>query len=332
MRLTPDIAARLMDIALGHVAREYPHKLDHILSADADAATPRSLHPIFFGSFDWHSCVHGWWTLLTCARTYPTLSQSVQVRDLAIATFTADNVAAEVDYLRRPGASGFERPYGWAWLLTLHAEMLRHRQAWANALDPLAAGFARAFHAWLPRATYPVRTGSHGNTAFALIHAHAWATRHDPALALALTATARRWYSRDTDAAVWEPDGDAFLSPVLTEAHCMLRLLPRVEFDLWFDALFPMLDEGEPALLFEPPYVSDRSDGKIAHLDGLALSRAWSWRALGDRLPLSHVVHAAAERHLAAAMPHLADDYAGEHWLASFALLALLPDSPDTSA
>ena len=270
--------------------------------------------------------------LLTCARAYPTLPDAAQGRDLARATFTPAKVAAELDYLRRPGAAGFERPYGWAWLLTLHAEMLRHRQAWARALDPLAAGFARAFHVWLVRATYPVRTGAHGNTAFALIHAHAWATRHDPDLALALTARARQWYGRDHAAQPWEPDGDAFLSPVLTEAHCMLRLLPRVEFDHWFDALFPALEDAEPALLFAPAHVSDRSDGKIAHLDGLNLSRAWSWRALGERLPLSHVVHAAAERHLAAAMPHLAGDYAGEHWLASFALLALLPDSPDTSA
>ncbi len=329
MKLTSAVAARFMTIALGHVAREYPHKLDHVWTGDADATTPRQQHPIFFGSFDWHSCVHGWWTLLTCARAFPALPEAAAVRDLAMATFTPDKVAAEVEYLSRPSAAGFERPYGWAWLLTLHAEMLRHRQAWAHALDPAAAVVARRLHAWLPRATYPVRTGAHGNTAFALIHAHAWATRHDADLALALTATARRWYGRDHDAQVWEPDGDAFLSPVLTEAHCMLRLVPKVEFAPWFEALLPELDEAEPAALFIPVATGGRDDS-LRH--GINLARAWSWRALGVDLPLSHVVHAAAERHLAAAMPHVAAGREGEHWLASFALLALLPDSPDTSA
>ena len=328
MKLTSAMAARFMKIALGHVAREYPHKLDHVWSGDADATTPSAQHPVFHGSFDWHSCVHGWWTLLTCARLFPGLPEAGAVRDLAMATFTPDKVAAECAYLDRPGAGGFERPYGWAWLLTLHGEVIRHRQPWARALDPLAEKFARRFHNWLPRATYPIRTGSHANTAFALIHAYAWATAHDAKLALALTAKARDWYYGDRDAQAWEPDGDAFLSPTLTEAHCLLRLLPQEEFLPWFEAFLPGLDHGEPFVLFEPPHVSDRSDGKIAHLDGLSLSRAWSWRALGLHLPLSHIVHTAAERHLTAAMPHLASDYAGEHWLASFALLALLPDAP----
>ena len=327
MRFTPLIAGRFARIALGHVAREYPHKLDHVLTADADAATPRSLHPIFFGSFDWHSCVHGWWLLLTVARTFPTLPEAAAIRDLAAATFTPANVEAERAYLDRPLSGGFERPYGWAWLLTLHAEAERH-VALGETLAPLAHEFAARLRDWLPKAEWPIRTGSHANTAFALIHAHAWAAVHDPELALDLVAKARAWYLDDADAQAWEPDGDAFLSPVLTEAHCLLRLLPEAEFDAWFAAFLPRLDLGEPEALFTPVAPTDRSDGKIAHLDGLNLSRAWSWRVLGARLPLGHVVHAAGERHLAAALPHVAGDYAGEHWLASFALLALLPDSP----
>ncbi len=326
MRLTPALAAQFARLALGHVAREWPHKLDHVLTADADARTPRDLHPIFFGSFDWHSCVHGWWLLLTVARLYPQLPEAAAVRALAATTFTTANIAAECAYLDRPASAGFERPYGWAWALALHGEAARHLGPMGRSLEPLARAFAARFAAWLPKATWPNRTGAHGNTAFALILAHDWASTHDRDLALALVDRARDWYAADRDAQGWEPDGDAFLSPTLTEAHCLLRLLPAREFDDWLSAFLPRLDSGEPTTLFTPVTPSDRSDGKIVHLDGLNLSRAWSWRALGQRLPLAHVAHAAGERHLAAALPHVAGDFMGEHWLASFALLALLPD------
>lgn len=326
MRLTPRRASRFAQIALGHVTREYPHKLDHAMNGDADVRSPRDLHPIFYGSYDWHSCVHGWWLLLSLARLYRTLPEAAVIRALAEATFTPDKVAAELAYLSRPASGGFERPYGWAWLLALHAEATRHGTI-GRTLKPLAEAFAQRFHDYLPRATYPVRTGSHANTAFAALLAYDWAEAHDRDLALALTAKARDWYGGDRDAQAWEPDGDAFLSPVLTEAHCMMRLLPGREFDLWFADFLPRLDVSEPASLFEPVHVSDRSDGKIAHLDGLNLSRAWSWRALGRYLPLAHPAHSSAERHLAAGLPHVAGDYMGEHWLASFALLALHPET-----
>ena len=327
MRLTPLLAAQFARLALGHVARAYPHKLDHVLTGDADARTPRDLHPVFFGSFDWHSCVHGWWLLLTVARLYPHLPEARAATDLAATTFVPDKLAAEVAYAERAASAGFERPYGWAWLLALHAEAMRHSAPWGRALAPLARVFAARFAAWLPKATWPNRTGAHGNTAFALILAHDWALRFDPELALTLVAKARDWYLGDADAQAWEPDGDAFLSPVLTEAHCLLRLLPQQEFDDWFAVFLPDLDAGRPASLFAPVTPSDRSDGKIVHLDGLNLSRAWSWRALGHRLPLAHPVHVAAERHLAAGLPHVAGDFQGEHWLATFALLALLPEA-----
>lgn len=326
MRLTPRLAARFARIALGHVTREYPHKLDHSMAGDADVRRPSDLHPIFFGSYDWHSCVHGWWLLLSIARLYRTLPEAAAIRALAETTFTPEKVAAEVAYLNRPGAAGFERPYGWAWLLTLHHEATRHGTI-GRTLQPLAQAFATRFRDYLPRATYPVRTGSHANTAFAVLLAYDWAEANDRELALALTEKARDWYGGDRDAQAWEPDGDAFLSPVLTEAHCMMRLLPGREFDLWFADFLPRLDISEPPALFEPVFVSDRSDGKIAHLDGLNFSRAWSWRALGRYLPLAHPAHTSAERHLAAALPHVEGDYMGEHWLASFALLALHPDS-----
>ena len=328
VRLTAVVAGRFMRAALGHVAREYPHKLDHVLGGGGDARTPRDLHPVFFGSFDWQSCVLGWWLLLTLARRYPGLPEATQVRDLAIATFTRDKIEAELAYLSRASAGDFGRPYGWAWLLTLHAEAARHHQPWARALDPLAAAFAIRFVDWLPRAAYPVRSGGHGNTAFAMIHAHAWAVEYHVDLALALAAKARAWYLDDSAVVLREPDGDAFLSPLLTEALCMQRLLPPGEFEPWFAELFPRLDDGEPVALFEPVYALDRTNGDAALVDGLNLSRAWSWRMLGRGLPLGHIVHHAAERHLAAAMPSLAEGETAEPWLASFALLALLPDSP----
>ena len=326
--LDADLAARMARIALGHVAREYPHKLDHVYEGDGDAATPRALHPVFFGSFDWHSCVHGWWTLLTLRRLYPEGPEAAEVARLADATFTADKLAVELAYLRRPSAAGFERPYGWAWLLMLQLEAARHRDAaWGEHLRPLADAFAARLGRYLRVLTYPIRTGTHGNSAFALTLALDWADRFDPALAGAIRAKAEGWFAADRACQGWEPGGDEFLSPALSEALCLARCLPPERFAPWFAEFLPRLAEAEPATLFTPATVSDRSDGKIAHLDGLNLSRAWCWRGLAPFVAggARRIVEDAAGRHLASALPHLAGDYAGEHWLASFALLALLP-------
>ena len=310
-RLDATLAAHMARTALGHVTREYPHKLDHVLNGDEDAQTPCVLHPIFFGSFDWHSCVHGWWTLLTLHRLFG----NEEVARLADATFTADKVGVERDYLKRELSGTFERPYGWAWLLYLHLEATRHDEAWGSALEPLARAFADRFHAFLPKQTYPIRAGTHFNSAFALVLALERARAFDEKLAALIRERARDRFGGDRDCQAWEPGGDEFLSPALAEALCMKRAHPAL-FPIWFDQFLPRLAEREPATLFTPAIVSDRSDGKIAHLDGLNLSRAWCWRELG------YPEH--AEPHLAAAMPHLAGDYMGEHWLASFALLALL--------
>ena len=318
IRLDSDLAARMATIALGHVAREYPHKLDHALLADEDARPPRELHPVFFGSFDWHSCVHGWWSLLTLHRLFP----DVRIAELADATFTPDKLAVERAYLQRPLSGPFERPYGWGWLLYLHLEAPRHEAQWGAALEPLARAFAQRFRDFLPRLTYPIRVGTHFNIAFALILALEWAEHFDPALAQLIRERTLHWFASDRDCQAWEPGGDEFLSPALTEALCMKRAHPDL-FPEWFDRFLPRLASREPATLFTPASVSDRSDGKIAHLDGLNLSRAWCWRELG--FP-EH-----AETHLVAAMPHLSGDYMGEHWLQSFALLALLSGTGRTS-
>ncbi|MEO8812974.1 MAG: DUF2891 domain-containing protein [Caulobacteraceae bacterium] len=326
-------ADRLAAIALGHVGREYPNILVHALDSAADAATPRELHPIFYGSFDWHSSVHSHWMLARLLRLFPDLPRAPAIRAWFSRAFTQENVAGELAYLRRPRSGGFERPYGWAWLLKLAGELYRNEDAaapgWRAALAPLGEAFAQRFMIFLPKADYPVRAGTHGNTAFALILAIDYAeTVGDAALLAAAKAKAVAWYGADAGCQAWEPSGDDFLSPALIEAELMRRVLPAAAFRDWFAAFLPDVAAGAPATLFVPARVSDRADGKIAHLDGLNLSRAWCWRGIagtldpGDRTVT--IARGAADLHLAASLPHVAGDYMGEHWLASFAVLALL--------
>jgi hypothetical protein len=329
MRLEQATASRFAEIALGHVRKPYPYKMDHVLAGDEDARPPRHFHPIFHGSFDWHSCVHGWWTLLSLRRLFPEMAAAASIAELADDSFTADKVAGELAYLDRPTSRGFERPYGWAWLLYLHLEASRHAdRRWAAELEPLARAFASRFRDYLAILTYPIRVGTHFNTSFGLLLAMDWAEANDPELAGLIRDWAPDRFGNDRDCQAWEPGGDEFLSSALTEAHLMARVLDEGAFRTWFAAFLPRLQERQPASLFTPAKVSDRSDGKIAHLDGLNLSRAWCWRRIADKLggEDAAVARAAADEHLAAGLPHLASDYAGEHWLASFALLALLAE------
>lgn len=313
-------------IALGHVTREYPNKLDHVLGAASDVLSPRALHPIFYGSFDWHSCVHAYWLLTRLLRRFPMLPEADAIRALVDAHVTPANVAGELAYLARPTSKAFERPYGWAWLLALAAELARgtspEARRWSDTLAPLADAFVARFLEHLPHATYPVRAGTHANTAFALALASEHATGE---LAACIDAKARALFDGDRDCQAWEPSGDDFLSPALMEAECMRRVLPPSDFRAWLATFLPRLDRGEPAALFEPAVPSDRTDGKIVHLDGLNLSRAWCLRSLarvvGDALAAR--LDAAADTHLDASLPHVGGDYMGSHWLATFALLAL---------
>lgn len=326
------LASRFAAIALEHVGREFPNKLDHVMDGAADARTPRDLHPIFFGSYDWHSCVHGYWLLARLYRLHPEIAEASRIRALFDDSLTEAKVAAETAYLARPSSRGFERPYGWGWLLMLAGELRRHQtsegQAWAKALTPLADAFVERFHAYLPKAIYPVRAGVHTNTAFAVRLALEYAEiSQDAALADLLRGRARDWYAADADCQAWEPSGDDFLSSALIEAECMRYALPADEFAAWFAAFLPALKQRRPATLFVPATVTDRTDGKIAHLDGLNLSRAWCWRGIAAASPddpeLQALARQTADEHLASALPHVAGDYMGEHWLASFALLAL---------
>lgn len=324
--LTPEMASHFAKAALSHVRREYPHKLDHVLDSDGDAAPPRVLHPLFHGSFDWHSCVHGHWLLARVLRLFPELPEAGRIRELFDAHLTGPNVAGELAYLHRPAARGFERPYGWAWLLMLAAELLQHETPWAATLRPLADAFAERFKGFLPHCTYPIRAGTHANTAFALTLAHDYAVAADDrVLLLLLSERAMLWYAADVDARAWEPSQDDFLSPTLIEAECVRRLLGGDRFSPWLSRFLPRLGERCPPPLFTPATVSDRTDGKIVHLDGLNLSRAWCWLSLAPALPpdLNALVHATALTHLDASLPHVTGHYMGEHWLATFALLAM---------
>ena len=328
-QLTRAIASQFARTTLNHLGRPYPYKLDLVLNGPEDARIPADFHPIFHGSFDWHSCVHGWWQIMRLARLYPDLSEATAIYARADEMLVPEKAVVERAFLDRPMSAGFERPYGWAWILALHAELELHDGPWASSLEPLALAFAERFHDFLPKLTYPLRVGTHFNISFALALAGEWADDRDPALAGLIKNKAIAWFSQDRDCQAWEPGGDEFLSSALTEALLMSRVMPKAEFTDWFDFFLPGAADGRPASLFTPAIVSDRRDGKIAHLDGLNLSRAWCWRAVAGVLGPGHKVSAVAERaaldHIVASLPYVTGDYMGEHWLATFALLALEP-------
>jgi len=332
MHLTLELASRFASVALAHLTREYPHKLDHVLNDAQELRPPSELHPVFYGSFDWHSCVHGYWLLATMLRRFPSLPQAPQIVAVFDAQLTDPKVAGEVAYLRQSLRATFERPYGWAWLLMLAGELARHEtksgKRWSEALQPLTDVFVERFRGFLPKATYPIRVGTHYNSAFALaLSLEFAAVARDREFEKLLKQKAVAWFGGDRDCQAWEPGGDDFLSSALMEAECMRRALPDAEFTKWMSGFLPHLAEKQPSTLFEPVIVSDRTDGKIAHLDGLNLSRAWCWRLLagawteGD--PRRALGLAAAQAHMDAGLPHVMGDYMGEHWLATFAVLAL---------
>ncbi len=337
----PDYLDHFVALVLGHIEREYPNKLDHVINDTTELKSPRELHPVFYGSFDWHSCVHGHWLLIRALRTSPALGQAADIITMLDARLTPPNIAAEIEYLSHPRRETFERTYGWAWLLKLAAELHAPTAAtalpdktsaaikrWETLLAPLAEAYVQRFLDYLPKATYPIRVGTHMNTAFGLALAvdYAKIAAHRP-LAELIESKARAWYSSDANYPAWEPDGTDFLSPGLVEAECMRRILKPGEFLPWFDRFFPRLAHRDPPTLFQPAFVSDRTDGQITHLDGLNLSRAWCWRALAGALPEDDPRHALAlsayTTHLDSALPHVTGDYMGEHWLATFALLAM---------
>ncbi|POR54591.1 Protein of unknown function (DUF2891) [Paraburkholderia eburnea] len=330
--LTATLASRFASLALAHLTREYPNRLTHSLAGPQDVQGPRALHPVFYGSYDWHSCVHGYWLAAHLLARFPDLPEAPRIVAVIDGHFTEEKMAAERAYLDLPHNRNFERPYGWAWLLALAGQLhgMASPQAlrWSRALAPLTEAFVERFEEFLPKATYPLRVGTHFNTAFALTLTLDFARQTSlNSLAILIESTARRWHEDDAYCQAWEPSGDEFLSPALMEAVLMSRVMSADEFNAWFTRFLPALAAREPVTLFVPATVTDRSDGKIAHLDGLNLSRAWCQRTLARVLPQGDaragVLQDAAQTHLNAARAHVAGDYMGEHWLASFATLAL---------
>jgi hypothetical protein len=304
------LAAAFARVARTNVQREYPRRLDQLHTAADAEWRPRVLHPAFFGSYDWHSSVHMHWLLARLLRLFPALEG--EIAPTLDRHLTERNMAAELAFFRLPGSATFERPYGWAWLLELQGE-LRRLGRWHAPLEPLAGELAHRFRAYIASLPYPVRAGTHGNTAFACLLAHDYGLEDE------VEAAARRWYSADRDyPAAYEPSADDFLSPALVEAVLMKKVLQAQEFAGWFAAFLPQLGP-----LAEPPRVTDHADPKQSHLDGLCLSRAWCFRLLGFE-ELSSL-------HLRAGLPHVVGgNYAGEHWLATFAALALSAEAPRT--
>lgn len=321
-RLDAPFAERLAALALDGVAREYPNKLSLHLFSDDDLAPPRALTPAFYGCFDWHSAVHSHWTLARLARRFPDAPFADACRARLTHALTPENIAAELHYIT-PRA-GFERPYGLGWLLALDAELQGGFPREAEALAPLTALAADRLEAWVERLPYPIRTGEHSQSALAMTLALDWSkVAGDTHFTASLTTRALDFHARDRAAPLhFEPSGHDFLSPTLATADLMRRVLSRDDFLTWFDAFLPHFDPDALA----PAACPDPSDGKLAHLDGLNLSRAWMLSGIAESLPISRrsALFACAQRHLMRSLPAVRETfYTGAHWLGTFAAFAL---------
>jgi hypothetical protein len=339
LTLTQAEASHFAGLAQKCVTKEYPNKPDHTINDANDLKSPRLMHPSFYGCYDWHSSVHGHWMLVRLLRLFPQLPEAAQIRNALNANLAAENINGELAYLSQPNRQSFERTYGWAWLLKLAAELHgwndEDGKRWAKDLQPLADAFAARYVSFLPKQTYPIRTGVHPNTAFGIAFALDWAqTTGNAKLADLLEERSRTYFGNDRNyPAAWEPGGEDFFSPALMEADLMRRVLKPAEFGSWFHLFLPDIPSGRPNSLLMPATVSDRSDPKLVHLDGLNLSRAWCMRSIAAALPPNDparkILAQAADAHAKDALVHVASgDYAGEHWLASFAVYMLSTPQP----
>jgi hypothetical protein len=327
----PALAERFARLALACVHQEYPNKIAHVMGSDADARPPRELTPAFCGCYDWHSSVHGHWLLARVARLLPEAPLAAEARRALARSLTPDNLAAEVRYLEGKGRVSFERPYGLAWLLQLGAELREwgspEARGWAAALAPLEKASVERIRDWLPKLTRPIRIGEHSQTAFALgLVLDGARAAGDAETAALVLARSRDFYGADRDCPLaYEPSGEDFLSPCLGEADLMRRVLPPAEYARWMDGFLPGLPKDGSSAWLEPGVVTDPTDPKLAHLDGLNLSRAWMLEGMADALPngdprVASLRAAAAvhrEKGLAAVT---GEHYEGGHWLGTFAV------------
>jgi len=327
--LTSEGATHFASLAIDCIHKQYPNKLNQVLQSDEFLLSPAELHPAFYGCFDWHSSVHGHWMLVKLLKEFPDIADREKIIAGLQQSMTQENIAGEVAYFGNESGS-WERTYGWAWLLQLAAEL----EEWADPpaielarnLQPLTELIRDRYIEFLPRQEYPIRTGVHPNTAFGLSFALDYArVVGDTALEESVISAALRYYSNDRDCPLsWEPSGEDFLSPCFEEAALMGRVLPPTEYKSWLAGFLPGLGDADALV---PANVSDRSDPKIVHLDGLNLSRAWNLYVIADRIEdeaTKALFRQWAREHLAASLPYVASEhYEGSHWLGSFAVYAL---------
>lgn len=324
------VTDRFARLALACVHKEYPNKIAHVLNSDADARPPRDLYPAFHGCYDWHSSVHGHWLLVRILNTDPETPYRAAILAALARSFTPENIAGEIAYFQQPDRSSFERPYGTAWFLQLMTELREanfpEAAEWTETLAPLETLIVAYTSAWLPRLVYPIRIGTHNQTAFAFGLMLDWAdSAGNTAFRDQLAAKARGFHMNDVNCPLaYEPSGEDFLSPCLMQADLMRRVMDRDEFTAWLSAFLPQIPVDGSAGWLEPGVVLDPSDGKLVHLDGLNLSRAWALEGIASALPEGDprraALLAAAAVHKDSGIASVSDEhYAGSHWLASFA-------------
>jgi hypothetical protein len=321
-------ANRLALLPLHCMDTEYPNKLGQTLGSDADLKSPKTLHPAFYGCFDWHSSVHGHWSLVRLLKMFPELENAQSLEEKLLESISKENILTEITFFQNEHNKSFERTYGWAWLLKLAEELHSWDTPVARELEtnlqPLTNLIIEKYIEFLPKLNYPLRVGTHPNTAFGLSFAFDYAqTVNNEVLKNAITERAKYFFLNDKDCPMsWEPSGSDFLSPCLEEAALMKRLLPREEFKSWLDTFLPELKNTNYKL--EVGLVSDRTDGQLVHLDGVNFSRAWSLNKIADGLPEYHHLKNIANQHINYSLPSIVgDSYEGGHWLGSFAIYAL---------
>lgn len=324
---TIEDAEKLAELPLTCIVQEYPNKPGIVLGDSTDLQFPQHLHPAFYGCFDWHSSVHGHWSLVMLLKKFPDLKKSNEIRELLQQNLSKENIAKEIEYFKQPLNNSFERTYGWTWLLKLDLELLTWDDKLAKDLhqnlEPLSELIAEKYIDFLPKLNYPQRVGTHTNTAFGLRFAYEYAIEtNNEKLKDIISSRAKAFYLNDENCPLsWEPSGTDFLSPCLEEANLMKYILPEKEFDQWLKKFMPEIYNTDFEL--KVGVVSDRTDGHLVHLDGLNFSRAWCLYHLAENKELKHLEKIANE-HIKYSFPNLVgDDYMGGHWLASFALLAL---------
>jgi len=328
VKLTLAEANRLSKLPLKCIDNEYPNKLGQVLASGKDIANPKTLHPAFYGCFDWHSSVHGHWSLVKLLKEFPNLQNAQSIKDKLLKNISKESILAEVAYFKRKNSGNYERTYGWAWLLKLAEELHTWQTPFArkleNNLKPLTDVIVANFENFLPKLHYPIRVGEHPNTAFGMSFAYDYAlTLNDVKLKDIIAKRAKDFYLNDKNCPLsWEPSGFDFLSPCLEEVDIMRRVLPKTEFKNWLATFLPQITNANFKL--KVGIVADRTDGKLVHLDGLNFSRAWCLYGLANQYPEYSYLKNIANKHILYSLPSIVDgNYEGGHWLGSFAIYAL---------